>query len=246
MSDILILTERCVAVGSDRDAERIFRLSGRQPLGALVLNTEHNTIGTAIESFLADTREREFLSVKACSDELAIHLERTEAPFEKDAEIVVAGFGSREEFPSYARFRIREGGTSVEPLPGDSITYCNRGIFTSLSEPDVLKGFVAGIDRRMPDALARASADVLRASAENLIGHGANEELIGQAVAAGMVRRNTYDSYSTVHSLLRMSESERMEFARTAMRVVSLAEGGNLGNQRIAMLSKDHGFVWID
>lgn len=246
MSDMLILTEGCVAVGSDRDAEGIFRLSGRQPLGALVLNTEHNTIGTAIESFLADTRGREFLSVKACSDELAIHLERTEAPFEEDADIVVAGFGSKEEFPSYTRFRIREGGTSVEPLPGETISYCNRGIFTSMSEPDVLREFVSGIDERMSDALARASADVLRASAETVIGHATDEDTIGQTVAAGMVRRNTFDSYSTVHSLLRMSESERMEFARTAMRVVSLAEGGDPGNRRIAMLSKDHGFVWID
>lgn len=246
MSDMLILTEGCVAVGSDRDAGRIFRLSGRQPLGALVLNTETESLRTTFESFLADTRGSDFVSVKACSDELAIHLEGTGTPFEEDAEIIVAGFGSREEFPSYARFRICEGGTSVEPLPGDSITYCNRGIFTSLSEPDVLKGFVAGIDGRMSDALARASADVLRASAENVIGHGANEELIGQTVAAGMVRRNTYDSYSTVHSLLRMSESERMEFARTAMRIVSLAEEGNPGNSRIAILSKDHGFVWVD
>lgn len=246
MSDMLILTEGCVAVGSDRDAEGIFRLSGRQPLGALVLNNGTDRLETTFESFLARTRESTFVSVKACSDELAIHLERTEAPFEEDAEIVVAGFGSREEFPSYARFRVREGGTSVEPLPGDSISYCNRGIFTSLSEPDVLKWFVAGIDERMSDALARASADVLRASAETAIGHATDEDPIGQTVAAGMVRRNTFDSYSTVHSLLRMSESERMEFARTAMRVVSLAGGGDPGNSRIAMLSKDHGFVWID
>lgn len=243
---MLILNERCAVIGSNRDDASIFRLSGRQPLAAFVLNEGHALDTPLMESFLKESRSTMFETVKECSDELSIHLETTGAPFRDDTEVIVTGIGSMEEYPSYERFRVRRDSSSVEPLPGDSITYRNRGIFTSFSEPDILNEFIAGIDRNVQETVRESVNNLLQQSARRVLDVRYDSDIIRPGMAASMVRRPAYDSYSTVHSLLRMSEPERMEFVRTAMRVVSLAEGGDPGNSRIAMLSKDHGFVWID